>query len=470
MTDFKDNPYSALFSKQKANQYIIGKSTYNQRIKRLNKFQRAIEVTYRTQIHEALHKDLGKPKVESELSEVYQIVGDIKYAKTYLHKWMRKQKVSTPLSMLGASSYYIYEPKGVCLIISPWNFPFNLTFGPLVSAIAAGNTAIIKPSEMTPHSSALMAKIVADVFAEDEVALVEGEVETSTQLLQLPFNHIFFTGSPNVGKIIMSAAAKNLTSVTLELGGKSPTIIDKTANIDKAAKKIVWGKYLNAGQICVAPDYILIDESIKTEFITSCKKWIRQFYSEQPENSKSYARIVTDKHFNRLKSHIENAESLNATIEMGGDLDSNSKYIAPMLVSDLKAEATLLQDEIFGPVLPIITYKTIDEAITYVNSKERPLALYVYGKNNANVKKIIQNTRAGGTCVNNNIIHYANHNLPFGGANNSGIGKSHGFFGFEAFSNKRAVVKQHTFGVSEFLFPPYTGFKEKLARLTIKWF
>ncbi len=470
MTDFKDNPYFELFSKQRNNQYAVGKRTYNQRVKTLNALQRAIEVTYRIQIQDALYKDLGKPTVESELSEVYQIIGDIKFAKAYLHKWMRKQKVKTPLSMLGASSYYIYEPKGVCLIISPWNFPFNLTFGPLVSAIAAGNTAIIKPSEMTPHSSALMTKIVNDVFTEDEVALIEGEVAVSSALLKLPFNHIFFTGSPNVGKIIMSAAAKHLASVTLELGGKSPTVIDKTADLDKAAKKIVWGKYLNAGQICVAPDYVLIDESIKIEFIASCKKWIQQFYTEQPENSKSYARIVTHKHFERLKSHIENAKSLNAQIEVGGGVDSESKYIAPTIVSNLKDDASLLQEEIFGPILPIVTYNTLDEAIDYINAKERPLALYVYSKSKVNTKQVIQNTRAGGTCINNNVIHYANHNLPFGGTNNSGIGKSHGFFGFQAFSNKRAVVKQHTFGVTEFLFPPYTGLKEKLARWTIKWF
>lgn len=470
MTDFKDNPYFQLFSKQKEYQYEAAQNTYSQRVKILNTLQRAIEYTYRAQINEALHKDLGKPVVESELSEVYQIIGDIKHAKDYLHKWMRKQKVKTPLSMLGSSSYYIYEPKGVCLIISPWNFPFNLTFGPLVSAIAAGNTAIIKPSEMTPNSSALMAKIVADVFSEDEVALVEGEVEASTQLLKLPFNHIFFTGSPQVGKIVMSAAAKNLTSVTLELGGKSPTVIDKTANVDKAAKKIMWGKFMNAGQICVAPDYVLIDETIKAKFIEACKKWLKLFYTEKPIDSESYARIVTHKHFDHLKAHIENAQSLNATIEIGGKLDSETKYIAPTLVSNLKEEASLLQDEIFGPILPIVTYTTIDEAIDYINSKERPLALYVYSKSKVNTNTIIKNTRAGGTCINNNVIHYANHYLPFGGTNNSGIGKSHGFFGFKAFSNERAIVKQYMFGVAEFLFPPFTGLKERLARLTIKWF
>ena len=470
MTDFKDNPHFQLFLRQKNNQFKVGKGTYSQRVKRLNLLQRAIEFTYREQIKEALYKDLGKPVVETELTEIYQIIGDIKHAKQYLHKWMRKQKVKTPLSMLGSSSYYIYESKGVCLIISPWNFPFNLTFGPLVSAIAAGNTVIIKPSEMTPHSSALMAKIIEDVFSEDEVALVQGKAEVSTELLKLPFNHIFFTGSPNVGKIVMTAAAKNLTSVTLELGGKSPTFIDKTANIDMVAKKIMWGKFMNAGQICVSPDYVLIDESIKAKFIEACKKWLKNFYTEQPEHSESYARIVTQKHFERLKSHIKNAESLNATIEIGGKLDSDTKYIEPTLVSNLKEEASLLQDEIFGPILPILTYSTIDEAIDYVNSKERPLALYVYSKNKSNTKKIIENTRAGGTCINNNVIHYANHHLPFGGTNNSGIGKSNGFFGFKAFSNERAIVKQHTIGVTELLFPPYTDLKEKLARLTIKWF
>jgi aldehyde dehydrogenase (NAD+) len=470
MTDFKDNPYFQLFSTQKMHQYKVSQNAYNQRVKRLNTLQRAIEFSYRAEINEALYKDLGKPKVESELSEVYQIIGDIKHAKTYLHKWMRKQKVKTPLSMLGSSSYYLYEPKGVCLIISPWNFPFNLTFGPLVSAISAGNTAIIKPSEMTPHSSNLMAKIVAEVFPENEVALVQGEVDVSTALLELPFNHIFFTGSPNVGKVVMSAAAKNLASVTLELGGKSPTVIDRTANIDLAAKKVMWGKFMNAGQICVAPDYVLIDESVKSTFIEACKKWLKKFYTEQPENSESYARIVTQKHFERLKSHIDNAKDINATIEIGGELDATSKYIAPTIVSNLKEEASLLQEEIFGPILPIVTYSTIDEAIDYVNSKERPLALYVYSKSKTNTNKIIDNTRAGGTCINNNVIHYANHYLPFGGINNSGIGKSHGFFGFKAFSNERAIVKQHTFGATEFLFPPYSGLKEKLARITVKWF
>ncbi|WP_179351241.1 aldehyde dehydrogenase family protein [Winogradskyella vidalii] len=470
MEDFNDNPYFELFIKQRQNQFAVGNTTYKQRVRTLNKLQHAIETTFREQIQQALQNDLGKPVVETELTEIYAIVGDIKHTKTHLKRWMKNQRVETPMSMLGSSSYIKYEPKGVCLIISPWNFPFNLTFGPLVSAIAAGNTAIIKPSEMTPHSSALMAKIIAEVFSEDEVALVQGEVEVSTQLLKLPFNHIFFTGSPQVGKIVMEAASKQLASVTLELGGKSPTIVDKTANIDKAAKKIMWAKFLNCGQICVSPDYVLIDESVKAEFISACKKWLHSYYDNNPKASDSYGKIVTDKHFERLSSYLENAKALDAKFDVGGETDRTSRYIAPTLISDLKPEATLLEEEIFGPILPIVTYESLDVAMAYINSKERPLALYIYSRSKANIKRIMNNTRAGGTCINNSVLHYANHNLPFGGVNNSGIGKSHGFYGFKAFSNERSVLKQHTFGVTELLFPPYTNMKEKLARLTIKWF
>ncbi|SHG70443.1 aldehyde dehydrogenase family protein [Winogradskyella jejuensis] len=470
MTEKANNPYLDLFKKQKANSINVSNSTYNQRIKKLNALQRAIEFTFRNDIIDALKKDLGKPRVESEMTEIYQIVGDIKHAKKYLHQWMRNKKVKTPLSMLGASSYIKYEAKGVCLIISPWNFPFNLTFGPLVSSIAAGNTAILKPSEMTPHSSALMKKIVETVFKEEEVALVEGEVQTSTDLLNLPFNHIFFTGSPTVGKIVMKAAAEHLASVTLELGGKSPTIIDETANLKAAAKKIMWGKFLNCGQICVTPDYVLVKYTVKSKFIEECKIWLNAYFGSRPEASDSYGRIVSQKHYKRLLEHLNDAKSNNGQIITGGESNEASKYIAPTLVSDLEEAASLLQDEIFGPILPIVTYNTLDEAIQYIKNKERPLALYIYSKSKKNIRKILNYTKAGGTCINNNIIHYANHNLPFGGINNSGIGKSHGYHGFKAFSNERAVVKQHTFGITELLFPPYTNYKEKLAKWTVKWF
>ncbi|NRD18946.1 aldehyde dehydrogenase family protein [Winogradskyella eckloniae] len=273
-----------------------------------------------------------------------------------------------------------------------------------------------------------------------------------------------------MGKIVMSAASKHLASVTLELGGKSPTIVDKTANIDKTAKKIIWAKFLNCGQICVSPDYVLIDKSVKVEFIESCKKWLKTYYEDNPKASDSYGRIVTDKHFERLTAYLENAKTLEAKFEVGGETENTTKYIEPTIISDLKPEAKLLNEEVFVPTLPIVTYESLDMAIAYINSKSRPLALYIYSKSKVNIKKIMNNTRAGGTCINNSVLHYANHNLPFGGINNSGIGKSHGFFGFKAFSNERSVLKQHTFGVTELLFPPYTSFKEKLARITVKWF
>jgi len=468
--NYSNNTYATLFNSQKEHQFHIGNTSYKDRIKKLKALQLAIQKTYRKDIREALHKDFKKPQVEVDLTEVYLIVKEIKHAISNLKAWLSKHYVDTPLTLLGTSSFIKYEPKGVCLIISPWNYPFELTFGPLVSAIAGGNTVILKPSEMTPHSSAVMAKIVKEVFSENEVALVEGEVEVSQELLKLPFNHIFFTGSPTVGKIVMQAASQHLASVTLELGGKSPTIIHDSENLATAIKNIVWGKFLNNGQTCIAPDYALIQESIKDEFIEVFKSQVKTFYSENPQNSDSYSRVVNTKHFKRLVSVIEDAKIKNATIELGGNYDEASNYIAPTLISNVSDDTLLLNEEIFGPILPIKTYTSAEEVIDYINSKEKPLALYVYSKNKTFIKSIINNTRAGSTCINTNAIHYSNHHLPFGGSNNSGIGKTHGFYGFQEFTNARSVLKRHTVGPVQLLMPPYTGLKEKIAKAAVKWF
>lgn len=467
---YPDNTYWDLFEKQRANKYHVGNSTYKERIKKLNALKKAIEVTYRDRIKQALYDDFKKPFTETDLTEIYPAVGEIKHVKSHLKSWMKKQKVETPLALIGSSSWYKYESKGVCLIISPWNFPLNLTFGPLVSAIAAGNTVIIKPSEMTPNIAGVMEDIINDLYEENEVALIQGEVEVSQELLKLPFNHIFFTGSPNVGKIVMKAASEHLTSVTLELGGKSPTIVDKGANLKSAAKKIAWGKFINNGQICVSPDYLLIHEGVKEEFLAEFKKQILSFFDEDAAKSDSYCRIVNERHFKRLHNHLEDAKSKNASLEIGGKTNSEDNFIEPTVITNLSEESSLLQEEIFGPILPVKTYKTIDEAISYINSKERPLALYIYSKSRTVANKIISNTRAGSTCINTNVLQYSNHNLPFGGSNNSGIGKSHGVFGFQEFSNMRSVLKQHTKGTIELLFPPYNNFKQKLTDFTIKWF
>jgi aldehyde dehydrogenase (NAD+) len=315
-----------------------------------------------------------------------------------------------------------------------------------------------------------MATIIKELFDENEVALFEGEVEVAQSLLKLPFNHIFFTGSPKVGKLVMEAASTHLASVTLELGGKSPTIIDQTANINTAIESLVWGKHLNKGQTCIAPDYVIIHQSIKDEFLKAYKTKVESYYSNDPSSSSSYSRIVNKNHFNRLVSYIENAKENEATIEMGGEYDSEEYFIEPTVISNLNEDALLLNEEIFGPILPIKTYNDINEVIDYINSKEKPLALYIYSQDTKNVNKIINSTRAGGTCVNTNALQASNHALPFGGCNNSGMGKSHGFFGFQEFSNPRAILKRKTKGPLNLLLPPYNKFKQKIADITIKWF
>ena len=468
--DITQNKYYPLFEAQQKNQFAVGNTSYKTRIKKLNKLKKAVEETYREQIQQAIYDDFKKPATETDLTEVYQIVGEIKFVKSRLRSWMRKQRVETPFTLTGSSSWVRHEPKGVCLIISPWNFPFNLTLGPLISAVAAGNTVMIKPSEMTPNSSAVMKRIVEDVFPENEVVLLEGEVEVAQELLKLPFNHIFFTGSPKVGKLVMQEAAQNLSSVTLELGGKSPTIVDQTANLKAAARKIAWAKFMNAGQVCISPDYLLVQESVRDTFLEELQKQVKTMFSEAPSQSDSYARIVNSRHFKRLSATLEEAKEKGGQVVAPEHINLEDNYFPPTLVLNPPEESNLMQEEIFGPILPVISYRDTEEVITLINQKEKPLALYIYTKNKKTADQIIRNTRAGATCINNSVVHYANHNLPFGGSNNSGIGKSHGFHGFKAFSNERAILKQHTPGAMELLFPPYTNLKQKLARLTIKWF
>ncbi len=459
-----------IFKKQKENQFTVANKPIVERKEKLKQLKKAIEITFRDEIRKALFFDFKKHQSESDLSEIYPIISEINHTLSHLYNWTRKQRVKTPIALVGSSSHIQYEPKGVCLIISPWNFPFNLTFGPLISAVAAGNTVILKPSEHTPHSSNLIKKIIRSIFDEDEVCVIEGAIETSKHLLALPFNHIFFTGSPNIGKVVMAAASKNLTSVTLELGGKSPTIIDETANINTAAKRIVWGKFLNAGQICIAPDYIFVHESKTEALVKAMQLHINLFFGEEAKDSDAFPRIVNKEHTKRIINLIEDAKTKGANIAIGGNSSVEDKYIQPTVISNVPFNSEIMEHEIFGPVLPIIDFKDINEVITQINNKEKPLALYIYSSSKTKIKHLIKNTRAGGTCVNNNDIHFFNSNLPFGGSNNSGIGKSHGIFGFQEFSNARSVYTQHINGALELLMPPYSNFKQKLINLTIKWF
>lgn len=458
-----------IFELQKKNQFDIANSSASQRYAKLEKLHKAV-LKYRNEIKDALYNDFRKHPSEVDLTEIYPVTSELKHTKSHLNKWMRKHRVSTPISMLGSSSYIKYEPKGVVLIIAPWNFPLNLTFGPLVSAIAAGNTVMVKPSENTPHISALMKKIIEEIYEENEVAVLEGGVATSQALLALPFNHTFFTGAPHIGKIVMEAASKHLTSVTLELGGKSPTIVDETANIDMAARRVAWGKFINNGQICIAPDYLFVHESKKEAFITAVKEHLKIFFTENALNEKSYNRIVNNRHFERVKSYVDDAMVKGAKIEIGGDFDGDQDYISPTIMTNVSKNSSLMTEEIFGPVLPVYGFTDLQEVIDEINSKEKPLALYIYSSSRKNQNRIIENTRAGGTCINHNAVHFFNANLPFGGSNNSGIGKSHGWYGFEAFSNARGVLKQHIPNALDLLMPPYNNFKQRLIDLTIKYF
>lgn len=457
-----------VFELQKSKQFEIGNTTVSQRRAKLKKLHKAV-LKYRPEIKEALFQDYRKHPSEVDLTEIYPVTSEIKDAIRNLRKWMGGRFVKTPLAMMGSSSKVRYEPKGVVLIISPWNFPINLTLGPLVSAIAAGNTVILKPSEMTPNASRLMKRMISEVFDESEVALFEGAVPTSVELLKLPFNHIFFTGAPSIGKVVMKAAAENLTSVTLELGGKSPTIVDQTADIDMAAKRTAWAKFVNNGQVCIAPDYLYVHEKKKDKFIKAFKKYTSRFYGEQAISESSYARIVNQRHFTRIKGYIDDAIDKGAKVEIGAQFDEPSEFISPTLMTNVDPSSKLMTEEIFGPVLPLYGFTDLDKVIEKINQKEKPLALYIYSKSRKNTKHIIQNTRAGGTCVNHNAAHFFNTHLPFGGSNNSGIGKAHGRHGFESFSNARGVFKQHVPNALDMLTPPYNNFKQALIDFTIKW-
>lgn len=464
---------SQLFENQLYKSIYLRRSNHEERILKLKKLREWIK-THQEDIRQALWQDFHKPAPEVDLNEIFPVTSEINHAIKNLKSWMAQKKVSTPLPMIGTSAWIHNEPKGRCLIISPWNFPFNLTIGPLVSAIAAGCTAIIKPSEYSSHTSELIASMVNDIFEENEIVVCLGEVQVSTKLLNLPFDHIFFTGSPAVGKIVMKAASQHLGSVTLELGGKSPVIIDSSADLKDAAQKIIWGKFVNCGQTCIAPDYILVQEDIKEEFIMQAKFQIQQYYDPHfkgIEKSPDYARIINLKHFERLQNLLNDALEKGGQIVFGGKTEISSKYFEPTLLTDITSEMSVFQEEIFGPILPILPYKNIQEAIDLINSQPKPLALYYFGNDSSNSKKVQQETSSGNMVINDCVLHFLHNELPFGGVNNSGIGKAHGYHGFLAFSNEKGVLKQRVgFNNVSLLRPPYGIRAKQIIASLIKWF
>lgn len=457
-----------VFGHQASTALALRQSTAAQRIEKLKQLKAAV-LAHQQDMIQAGFDDFAKPATEVELTEILTVIAEANDAIRSLKRWMKPKKVWPSRMMFGTQGYIQFEPKGRTLIISPWNYPFTLTLGPLISAIAAGNTAIIKPSEITPHASAVLAKIIRSVFREDEVALFEGEADVSQALLELPFDHIFFTGSPAIGKVVMAAAARHLTSVTLELGGKSPTIIDETADLKLAAQNTLWAKFTNDGQTCIAPDHIYVHEKVKDAFVQECQQILDTTYGKGSDkfDSPHLARVSNGRHVARLKHLLDDALHRGANVISGGDVRISERYIAPTLLDNIADDAQIMQEEIFGPLLPIISFNNLDSVIERINAAPKPLALYVWSRTQGNIAKVMQQTTSGGACINHSVVQFLHGNLPFGGVNNSGIGSAHGHHGFLAFSHARAVVRNRIMLATMF-FPPYSERTRKLIALFMK--
>ena len=434
-------------------------SSLKERIEKIKRIENFIcnESNHKT-ITDALYKDLRKSNEEVITTEITPTLLNIKQVLRNLKQWMKDEYMPTPITMVGMSSYVKYESKGNILMISPWNYPVFLSLYPLIYGIAAGNAVIIKPSEISSYTSKVIANMLQTLFSENEVAVIQGSVKESTELLKLPFNHIHFTGSPKVGKIVMEAAAKNLSGITLELGGKSPVIVDGTGDIKKIAEKIAWGKTLNCGQTCIAPDFALVKKDQLTDFTKHFKNSIDKFYnakSQGIENSKDYGRIIDENNFKRVESHLKDALNKGAKIECGGELNMVDKFIAPTLLTNINLEMMVMQEEIFGPILPILTYEKNSEVIGLFQKMPSPLAIYIMSSNKKNIKFFMENTVSGGVSVNELMMTVVNPNLPFGGVNNSGIGKSGGKHSFVDFSNEKGVVKKNFGNMLKLVYPPF---------------
>jgi aldehyde dehydrogenase (NAD+) len=433
------------------------------RLTQLQKLKDSI-IKHEHQLTEALQKDLGKHPFETYTTEIGFVLKTITHTMKSLKSWIKPKRVKTPLHFQPGKSQIIYEPYGTALIIAPFNYPFQLLIEPLVGAIAAGNCAVLKPSELVPHVSTIVSEMIDLTFDKNYIRAIEGGIETTQSLIHAPFDYIFFTGSIPVGKIVMEAAAKNLVPVTLELGGKSPVIVDKTANIKAAANRIMWGKGVNSGQTCVAPDYLMIHESIKDELITELKAAIHNFYGYTIEESQHYGRIVTTRHFNRL---VEMLEKDKEGIIFGGKANPETRFIEPTLIETSLDSATM-SEEIFGPLLPILTYNDLDDAIRIIKKQSKPLALYLFTDDHDVEEKVLNEISSGGVCVNDTLTHLGNPELPFGGVGASGMGAYHGHYSFTTFSHQKSVLKKNNGSNLTLLIPPYTDRKLSLIKKFLK--
>jgi len=407
----------------------------------------------------AMKSDLNKSEFETYMTELGMVLDELRFITEHLSKWTKKKAVHTPIAQFHSRSFQMPEPYGVALIIAPWNYPFQLSLEPLIGALAAGNCAIIKPSAYAPKTSQIIADIIADCFPPEYVAVVQGGRQENQTLLNQRFDYIFFTGSVAVGKLVMESAAKNLTPVSLELGGKSPCIIDKTADLKVAARRLAFGKFLNAGQTCVAPDYLLVHRSVKDQIVEYLKQEITNFYGTTPLDNKDFPKIINEKHFNRLKGLIAGENIL-----AGGETNDREQ-IAPTLLDGITGQSPIMQQEIFGPVLPILTFDEIEEVISFVGTREKPLALYLFTKDSSVEKRILTSLSFGGGCVNDTIIHLATSRMGFGGVGSSGMGSYHGKASFDTFSHYKSIVKKYNWIDLPFRYLPYTDFNLKLLKL-----
>jgi aldehyde dehydrogenase (NAD+) len=424
----------------------------NFRIENLKKFRSAI-LKYESRIAEALWLDLHKSPEEAYLTETSIVLQEIGNHLKHLKRWASPKRVPTPLPLLPSSSRIHFEPLGNALVSAPWNYPFQLLLNPLVGAISSGCTAVLKPSPYTPNISRVMEELVTEIFDPAYVAIVQGDRTVNQLLLEQRFDVIFFTGSPSLGKIVMQAASKYLTPVVLELGGKSPCIVDKDANLDLAARRIAWGKCINAGQTCIAPDYLFVHRSVKDELLKKIASAIEKLYGKEIRESRYYPRIVNDQAVTRLQKLM-----LHGKIVHGGEVVETEKFIAPTLIDEVQPDFPIMQEEIFGPLLPVMTFSELSEAIDFVNNHEKPLAFYYFGSNRK-ARQVLLNTTSGGGCINDTLMHIANHHLPFGGVGNSGMGNYHGYDSFLAFSHARALVTSPTWIDLPFKYPPFKFFK-----------
>ena len=447
----------ALFERQRAHAPAMARCTAAERRERLTRLKRLI-TAHRSALCTAVHEDLGRPPAETELTEIFPALVEIDDAVRHLPRWMKPERRGEPLMLLGTSSHVVYEPRGVALIMGAWNYPVGLMLNPLVAALAAGNCVVLKPSERAPHTAGLLARLVREGFDPVEVALVEGGPDMARALLELPFDHVFFTGSTAVGRLVMEAAAKHLATVTLELGGKSPAIVDHTADVRAAADRIAFGKFMNAGQTCLAPDYVLVHRLREAALLEALAAAVTRFYGageEERRRSPDYARVVDQAHYNRLRGLFEKSVAAGARIVAGGDMDTASRYIAPTILADVRADLPIMQVEIVGPIVPVLSYDVPDDVVRLVRGGGKPLAMYLFTGEQSSADYLVANTLAGATVINNIGLHYYHGGLPFGGVGTSGQGAYHGRHGFLAFSHARAVLRQRGPSFVRLLFPPY---------------